>query len=176
PERGHRLFAPEDGGGVTLDMLVYPLLWSDALQGEIRSRSVVGHLGPTGVDDDLAVQLEREHGWAQLSATLMRAPTTGIALSGTQGWLRVDGRLNNPPTIELMTAQRRAEGGEPLVEEIRSIGAGYVQQIREATRCIRLGLTQSPFVPWDLSTLRARLFDDIRADIGLRLPNDDSVG
>lgn len=173
PDPGHRLFAPEDGGGVTLDMLVYPLLWSDAVQGEILSRSVLGHLGPTEVDDDLAVQLRREHGWAQLSATLTRVPTTGIALSGTHGWLRADGRLHNPPRLEVMTTDRLQAGGEPLVEEITVIGAGYVPQFREATRCIRQGLTESPFVPWELSRVRARLFDDIRADIGLRLPHDE---
>lgn len=169
----NRLFAPADGGGVTLDMLVYPLLWSDALQGEVRRRTEVAHLGPTGVDDDLALQLDRQYGWAQLSATLRREPVTGVSISGTDGWLRVDGRITNPVRIEVMTARSREAGEDPHVEEFETLGAGYVPQMREATRCVREGLTESPFVPWSLSQSRAELFDAIRAAIGLHLPNDD---
>ncbi|MDO4255180.1 MAG: Gfo/Idh/MocA family oxidoreductase [Kocuria sp.] len=167
PDPEHRLFSPADGGGATLDMLVYPLLWSDALQGEIHAINVIGSVGPTGVDDDVAIQVKREHGWAQLSATLRRVPATGVTLSGTEGWLRVDGRLHNPPQLEWTNTQRQADGMDPVVETISTIGAGYVPQMREATRCIRHGLAESPYVPWALSLSRARLFDTIRSEIGL---------
>lgn len=165
PDPTHRLFNPSDGGGVTLDMLVYPLLYADALLGEVKTHTVTGHMGPTGVDDDLAVQLQCAKGWAQLSATLHRVPATGITLSGTQGWLRVEGRLNNPPQVEWMTQQRRTEGLDPVTETIPMVGAGYVPQMREATRCIREGLVESPFVPWALSLSRAEFFDQVRAQI-----------
>lgn len=165
PEPTHRLFNPDDGGGVTLDMLVYPLLYVDALLGAVQNQAVIGTMGATGVDDDLALQLQCANGWAQLSATLRRVPATGIALSGTEGWLRVDGRLHNPPHVEWMTQQRRADGLEPVIETIPTVGAGYVPQMREATRCIREGLIESPMVPWHLSMSRAELFDSIRAQI-----------
>lgn len=168
----HRLFAADAGGGVTLDMLVYPLLWSDALQGAITDFSAVGHLGETGVDDDLAVQLTRDTGWAQVSATLVRSPAPGVVVSGSRGWIRVDGRLNNPPQVEVMTSDRAEAGVGPHVESIDTVGAGYVPQMREATRCIRTGATESPFVPWERSVQRAELFDAVRARLGVHLPND----
>lgn len=167
PDPQHRLFSPADGGGVTLDMVVYPLLYSDAIQAEVLQRCVVGHIGPTGVDDDLALQLERTGGCAHISATLRRVPATGVTLSATQGWLRVEGRLNNPASLEWMTDQRHSNGLGPVIETITTVGAGYVPQIREATRCIRAGLLESPFVPWEDSLTRAQLFDAIRADLGL---------
>lgn len=165
PDPTHRLFNQRDGGGVTLDMLVYPLLYANALLGEVRTQAVAGHIGPTGVDDDLALQLSCAHGWAQLSATLRRFPATGLTVSGTHGWLRVEGRLHNPPHVECMTDQRRTEGLEPVTETIATVGAGYVPQMREATRCIREGLVESPFSPWECSLSRAELFDTIHAQI-----------
>lgn len=163
----HRLFAPADGGGVTLDMLIYPLLWSDALQGQILEMCAMGHIGPTGVDDDLALQIRRERGWAQLSGTLHRMPAPGVTISGTEGWLRVDGRLHNPPHLQWLTSTMRSDDQDPVTEKITITGAGYVPQIREATRCIRQGLLESPFVPWSLSLSRAQFFDAVRTRIGL---------
>ncbi len=168
----HRLFRNADGGGVLLDMMVYPLTWTAAVLGSPRSWSVLAEVGPTTVDVDTALTLDFDHGRAHVSGTLATTVPHQVTISGTGGWLRVDGRINCPHTLVLQTAERQRAGAAPVVEHVAVTGAGYVFEMREATRCVQEGLLESPIMPWADSLELVELFDRVRAEIGVSYPND----
>lgn len=168
----HRLFRNADGGGVLLDMMVYPLTWTSALLGAPHDWSARAEIGPTSVDVDLALDLEYGTARGHVSGTLAASVPHQVTVGGTDGWLRVDGRINCPHTLVLQTAERLQQGADPLVEHVEVPGAGFVFELREATRCVQQGLTQSPIMPWADSLELVELFDAVRARIGLGYPND----
>ena len=58
------------------------------------------------------------------------------------------------------------------VEMFEYPGSGYTYQLREVTRCIQTGLTESATMPLDDSLAIMELFDDARRQIGVRYAND----
>ena len=52
------------------------------------------------------------------------------------------------------------------------VGRGYTYELREVTRCIQQGLTESPVMPLEDSLNTMRLFDGVRAQLGVTYPND----
>jgi predicted dehydrogenase len=168
----HRLFRNADGGGVLLDMMVYPLTWTGAALGTPRSWSARAELGDTAVDLDTALTLDFGHGRGHVSGTLAATVPHQVVISGTEGWLRVDGRINCPTTLVLQSADGARERTAPVVEHVEVVGGGYVYEMREATRCIQQGLPESPVMPWADSLELVELFDRVRERIGLRYPND----
>ena len=169
---GHRLFRNEDGGGVLLDMMVYPLTWTSAVLGAPHDWRVRAEIGPTAVDVDLALALDFGDARAHVTGTLAGVVPHHVTISGTEGWLRVDGRINCPSALVLQTAERIGRGADPLVEQVPVVGAGFVYEMREATRCVQQGLLESPIVPWADSLELVELFDRVRAQIGVAYPND----
>lgn len=61
---------------------------------------------------------------------------------------------------------------EPRTEHFDVVGLGYTYELREVTRCIQQGLTESPVMPLDDSLNVMRLFDGVRAQLGVSYPND----
>lgn len=168
----HRLFRRADGGGVLLDMMVYPLTWTSAVLGAPERWSARAELGATDVDLDTALTLDFGHGRAHVSGTLASTVPHQVTISGTDGWLRVDGRINCPTTLVLQTAEGARTGAAPVVEHVDVAGAGYVFEMREATHCVQQGLLESPVMPWADSLELVELFDQVRERIGLRYPHD----
>ncbi|WP_298590958.1 Gfo/Idh/MocA family protein [uncultured Kocuria sp.] len=168
----HRLFRRADGGGVLLDMMVYPLTWTSAVLGTPERWSARAELGATDVDLDTALTLDFGHGRAHVSGTLSSTVPHQVTISGTEGWLRVDGRINCPTTLVLQTAAGARGGAAPVVAHVDVPGAGYVFEMREATRCVQRGLLESPVMPWADSLELVELFDRVRERIGVRYPHD----
>ncbi|MGQ1837503.1 Gfo/Idh/MocA family protein [Kocuria turfanensis] len=168
----HRLFRNADGGGVLLDMMVYPLTWTGAVLGAPESWTARAELGATAVDLDTALTLDFGHGRGHVSGTLSSTVPHQVTVSGTHGWLRVDGRINCPTTLVLQSADGARAGAAPVVEQVEVTGAGYVYEMREATRCIQQGLPESPVMPWADSLELVELFDRVRERIGVGYPND----
>ena len=61
---------------------------------------------------------------------------------------------------------------EPRTETFDVVGRGYTYELREVTRCIQQGLTESPVMPLEDSLNTMRLFDGVRAQLGVSYPND----
>ena len=55
-------------------------------------------------------------------------------------------------------------------ERVETVGLGYGYEMREATRCIQQGLTESPVMPWADSVRQMAWLDAIREQIGVRYP------
>ena len=88
-------------------------------------------------------------------------------MAGSLGYLQSVGSINNPSELTVSTGwdSRRAEAFEP-------VGRGYVYELREVTRCIQQGLTESPVMPLEDTLNTMRLFDGVRAQLGVSYPND----
>jgi predicted dehydrogenase len=167
PRERRRLWAPEDGGGALLDLSVYPLTWAIAGLGFPNGLHAVGSLTDEGVDAWNALTLSfGDRGCAQLLSTFTSHATQTATIAGSEGTLRTTGSLTNPPSF----AVRRGERVREVVAQ--GMGPRYAYQLREVTRCVQEGLLESPTMPLADTLATMRLFDEARAQLGVRYPHD----
>jgi predicted dehydrogenase len=100
------------------------------------------------------------------SSLLAHGPRTAT-VAGSHGFLQSTGSINNPK--ELLV---RVGFDDPRSESFDVVGRGYTYELREVTRCIQQGLTESPVMPLEDSLNVMRLFDGVRAQLGVSYPND----
>jgi predicted dehydrogenase len=163
-----RIWAPQDGGGALLDLTVYPLLWALGTLGFPQTVSATGFVNDDGVDAQNAITLGYHHGaQAQLTSSLLAHGPRTATVAGSLGYLQSIGSINNPRELVIGIGRE-----EPRREAFDVVGRGYTYELREATRCIQQGLTESPVMPLDDSLNTMRLFDGVRAQLGVSYPND----
>ncbi|WP_258805198.1 Gfo/Idh/MocA family protein [Pseudarthrobacter sp. NS4] len=163
-----RLWARQDGGGALLDIAVYPLLWALGTLGFPQTVSATGYVNDDGVDAQNAMTLGYSHGaQVQLTSSLLAHGPRIATVAGSLGFLQSVGSINNPRELTVVTGwdERRSE-----VFDV--VGKGYTYELREVTRCIQQGLTESPVMPLEDSLNTMRLFDGVRAQLGVSYPND----
>jgi len=163
-----RLWNPSAGGGALLDLTVYPLTWALGSLGYPQTVTAVGHVNEDGIDDQNALTLTYSSGaQAQLTSSLLAWSPRTATVAGSHGWLRTDSPLHNP--TELVIEQYR---GVSRTERFGQIGNGFTYQLREVTRCVQAGLMASPTMPWEHTLKTMRLFDGVRAQLGVSYIND----
>jgi predicted dehydrogenase len=182
---GSRLWARADGGGALLDLAVYPLLWAWGTLGLPDAVAAIGTLNAGGVDAQNALTLTYDSGaQAQVTTSLLaRSPNTAI-IAGSGGWIRAQGpdavyrptrldvEVRQGPVGESQAGEGQTRAGQLRTEEFELIGSGYVHELREVTRCLQQGLTESPVMPLEHSLAMMRLLDGVRAQLGVVYPND----
>jgi len=165
-----RIWARADGGGALLDLAVYPLLWAWGTLGLPDSVTAAGALNAEGVDTQNALTLTYASGaQAQLTTSLLaRSPHTAL-IAGSNGWIRAQGTdaVYRPTRLDVQVGE-----GEVRTEEFELIGSGYVHELREVTRCLQQGLTESPVMPLEHTLASMRFLDGARAQLGVSYPND----
>ncbi|MBT2530892.1 Gfo/Idh/MocA family oxidoreductase [Arthrobacter sp. ISL-48] len=163
-----RLWARQDGGGALLDLSVYPLLWALGTLGFPQIVSATGFVNDDGVDAQNAMTLGYRHGaQVQLTSSLLAHGPRTATVAGSLGYLQSVGSINNPRELAI------GIGREELRKEVFDVvGLGYTYELREVTRCIQQGLTESPVMPLEDSLNTMRLFDGVRAQLGVSYPND----
>lgn len=164
-----RLWAREDGGGALLDISVYPLLWALGTMGFPQTVSASGFVNDDGVDAQNALTLGYNHGGqAQLTSSLLAMGPRTATVSGCLGYLQATGSINNPRELHVAIGW----DGERRTEKFEPVGKGYTYELREVTRCVQQGLTESPVMPLEDTLATMRLFDGVRAQLGTSYPND----
>ncbi|MFA5567820.1 MAG: Gfo/Idh/MocA family oxidoreductase [Trueperaceae bacterium] len=162
-----RLWAPAAGGGALLDLAVYPLAWVVGALGFPSSVSALGRLNAEGVDELSSLSLGYPDGeQAQVLVSFVSDSTRKARIVGTAGYVETDAPLTKPEGFTVTTRagqrhERVPHGYEP-----------YTFQLREVTRCVQEGLTESPTMPLEDTLRTMRLLDEVRAQLGVRLPND----
>jgi len=162
-----RLWAPAAGGGALLDLAVYPLAWVVGALGFPSSVRALGRLNPEGVDELSSLSLGYPDGeQAQVVVSFVSDSTRRARVVGTAGYVETDAPLTKPEgfTVTVRGGQRHESvphGYEP-----------YTFQLREVTRCVQEGLTESPTMPLEDTLRTMRLLDEVRSQLGMRLPND----
>ncbi len=163
----HRLFDPALGASALLDIGIYPLTFASLFLGAPASLTSVGTLSDRGIDLSCASLLTYDDGaTAALTCTMLADTPSRAAVSGTLGHVEFSRRFHCPTGSTVMTA-----AGETSYEH-ETLGNGYVYEIEEVQRCLRAGLTESPLVPLDDTLSLMRQLDEIRRQIGSRLPGD----
>ncbi|NJC23965.1 putative dehydrogenase [Arthrobacter pigmenti] len=157
-DAGSRLWDPAAGGGALLDLAVYPLTWAFGSLGIPTGVTATGTVNDDGVDLRNALTLTYGTGaFAQLTTSITATYPSAATVSGNAGWLRTSAPLYNPSELLIQS------GGDSRTEVFGQIGGNYVYQLREVTRCIQSGLTESPTMPWADTLLTMRLLDEVRA-------------
>ncbi|MGO4382869.1 Gfo/Idh/MocA family protein [Specibacter sp. RAF43] len=163
-----RIWARADGGGALLDITVYPLLWAWAALGRPATVSATGALTALGVDSQNTLTLSYPSGaQAQLISYLSSHGPRVATVSGTLGFIETVGSVNNPKGLRVSVGW----DGE-RTETFEYPGSGYTYQLREVTRCIQGGLTESATMPLEDSVAIMELFDGARRQLGVSYPND----
>ena len=166
-----RIWRRADGGGALLDLAVYPLQWAWGTLGLPDAVTAVGTLNAEGVDAQSALTLRYDSGaQAQITTSLLaRSPNTAI-IAGSEGWIRAQGSdaVYRPTRLDVESGDRAVR-----TEEFEMTGSGYVHELREVTRCVQQGLTESPVMPLEHSLTTMRLLDDVRAQLGVVYPTDE---
>ncbi|MCQ2095836.1 MAG: Gfo/Idh/MocA family oxidoreductase [Bacteroidaceae bacterium] len=168
-EDKERILRPELCGGALLDLGVYTLNFARMYFGTDIVRVVSNcHLGPTGIDMHESVSLSFADGrMANLqSGALCLNDRQGI-ISGTDGYIRVD-NINCPELIEVFRDYQLTESYRKAPDMVN----GYEYQVFECSRCLGLGLTESPMMPHEETLSIMRQMDTLRQEWGVHYPMD----
>ena len=163
-----RFLDPAQGGGAMLDLGVYPVSFAQMVLGAPGAVQVRGSLGPTGVDQDVAIMLGWDGGhWAMLDFSL-RMPFAGAAaVIGTGGRIDVMPRFHHPTR---MVVSRHGHDPEPFDAELT--GGGYAHELAEVRDCMAAGRTQSPVMPIADSLAVMTVLEEALHQLGLSLTED----
>ncbi len=163
-----RLFDLAVGGGALLDLGVYPVTFAWLVLGRPEAQTVTGALAPTGTDLTAALQWGYADGrLAQIYCSAASYSPYAALITGTDGWLRVEGRVHHPSAITVHSST-----GDEVIEAQPVVGHGYGHQVAEVARCLRAGELESPLVPLDETVGVLELLDDARRQLGVRYPAD----
>ncbi len=159
-----RLYNREMGGGVLLDIGIYPILLAQLLLGQHEKMQATAHLGTTGVDEETAVNLSYPNGkFAILHATVRNETETVAFIHGTKGTIKIASRWH-----ESNSFSTQLNDGETRTYDFDFKGAkGYKFETEHVMECIQAGKKESPLVPFSFSENLMRTLDEVRGEIGL---------
>jgi predicted dehydrogenase len=163
-----RLFAPTLAGGALLDLGVYTVAWALDFLGAPDEVTAVGQLTETGVDGQVTMVLKYgDRAQADLSTTLWaRTPTTS-AISGTEGFIAVDGDFYEPTSFSV----HRRDGRTWRFEQ--PMARTFAHEAAEVARCVAERVTQSPLMPWEGTLATLRVMDEVRRQVGVAYPGEE---
>jgi predicted dehydrogenase len=169
-DRTHRLWDPLLGGGVLLDVGIYPVAFAQMLLGAPSALTITGTLNEQGVDSEAGLLLTWPDGVrAHLDVSLV-SPVPGSALvMGTAG------RIEVPPRFHAATAMRLVHAPARGVEETQTFewekeGRGYVPMLRAVAQAVREGRTECAEMPLAHSVEIADILEQALAGLGVRYP------
>lgn len=162
-----RLLDMEMGGGGLLDVGVYTIALAYMVLGAPERIVSMAHLGATGVDEQAAVILGYPEGQIAALQCAIRTNTPHEAIiMGTEGMIRIH------PRFWCATKMTVTRGDKEETIELPYKGNGYTHQAEEVMACMRAGTTESRAMPLDETLSIMRTMDAVRAQWGLRYPNE----
>jgi predicted dehydrogenase len=156
-----RYWSRSDGGGALLDLMVYAWTWAHGALGNPVDFDAHCAFAPNGVDETTWLTFTYAGGaQAQLTGTLVSHASREATIGCENGLIRVKGPLPNPSEVLFE--------GEGISETVQNEATHpYAYQLREVTRCVQNGLTESPIMPVANSVEMMHWFDRVRARVGL---------
>jgi predicted dehydrogenase len=165
----HRHFDPAQGGGALLDLGVYPVQLSSFVLGTPDAISAQGHVGTTGVDEQVAAVLHHPGGELGVVKAAIRTPMACAArIAGTEGWIQLPAFMHCPDHLTVVDRT-----GDHVVEAAWE-GEGLRFQAEEVHRCLQAGVRQSERMSWRETIAIAETMDEIRAQVGVRYPDEEA--
>ncbi len=164
-----RIIDPNLAGGALLDVGVYGLNFALMHFGSDLERVESSvQMTPTGVDGMESITLFFKNGrMAVLNHSIyVRSDRKGI-IHGTKGYVVVE-NINNPQSVSVYSQHDQLLARYDVPPQI----SGYEYEFQEAVRCIQAGQTESVSMPAAESIRVMALMDDLRAQWGLRYPQE----
>jgi len=162
---GHRMRAPELGGGALLDLGVYPVTFAHLFLGTPSSVGAWATLTPEGTDQNTGLILGYEGGAvATLHCGFVGETGQRATITGTEGRIEVPRLFFRPDGYTLVSGDEVQEVDVP----VRGNGMGY--EAEEVMRCLREGLLESDLIPHSETLAVMRTLDQARAQIGVTYP------
>jgi predicted dehydrogenase len=164
-----RLYDLANGGGSLLDLGIYPITIASLFVGLPDHSTWSGILSPAGGDETVAMQWTRDgRPTAQLLSSASVASSNDAVVSGTKGFLRLEGYAHRPDGLTVNV------GGEEyrIEDPLQGLGTGYTPEIEEVERCLRAGLLESPLIPHADTIAIQELMDEGLAALGVVYPQD----
>jgi predicted dehydrogenase len=159
-----RLLDPSLGGGSLLDIGVYPIFFAQSLFGKPDEISARINRASTGVDEQCSMIFQYEDGrTATLFSTLASDLETDADIFGTEGRIRITGRMSEPSA----TIQYYSGGRQTAIPIAREFGWGYQYEARHVQECLREGLTESQIWSLDDTLNLMETLDRVRKAVGL---------
>lgn len=164
----HRLNDVALGGGALLDLGVYPLSIASALLGPIDDIEGSSVLGESGCD--VATCFTMRHANGLLSTAICSTRSwlpCALTVSGALGQIQID-----PPFHVSRSLTVREGMSQPQTISTPYEGNGFTHEAMEVNRCLKAGLTESPFMPLGETVHLMRLLDKVRGQTGILYPDD----
>jgi predicted dehydrogenase len=165
-----RLHDPALGGGVLLDIGIYPVFLAISLLGRPVEVHAVMTPYPSGVDEQIVMALKFNAGQlATLSASFAAETPVEATIIGTNGYLRLHNRFHNATAlIDLKVPDQQ----EQRIVVPKEEGYGYQYEARHVTECLQQGLAESTVMTHDDSMLLIETLDRIRERCGITYAAD----
>jgi predicted dehydrogenase len=125
-------------------------------------------LGRTGVDEQTGLLFRYEGDrLSSLFCSVRVESAVDAALIGTKGRIRIHPWWIRPDKLTLTR-----DGQEDVLIEMPYEGGGYQFEAVEVMECLRAGRLESQVIPLDETLSIMRTLDTIRAQMGLRYPQE----
>jgi predicted dehydrogenase len=163
----NRHYDVELGGGGLLDLGIYPVQLCFFVLGPPDAVVAQGHVGETGVDEQVAAVLHHTGGRLGVVKCALRIPLACTArIAGTEGVVELPAFMHCPTSLTV-----RTPAGEEQIDAAWE-GGGLRFQVDEVHRCLDAGLRESPVMPLDETIAIAEVLDTIRTQVGVRYPGE----
>lgn len=159
----NKLFRPELGGGVGLDMSVYALWFARFVFGQPTTVRATGSLTSRGVDDQFAAVLAfgpRQH--ATVSASLLVTNSGYASVQGTRGSVEFTDYFVFPSPMRITVDGKTANWDDGTGLKGRD---GLVWQAAAMAEYLEQGKLQSPLYPMSETIGLAQTLDEIQAQL-----------
>lgn len=152
------------GASALLDMGIYPLTFAHLLFGPALEARALASI-TSGFDRDIAM-VGRYPGDVLLTAasSMSSVSSRAASIATDRGRVTVE-HFHHPASILWQPL-----GGDPVIIEPDEavIGRGYAHEALEVSRCLSLGLRESPLVPWSQTVGLMELMDDLRHQVDVQ--------
>jgi predicted dehydrogenase len=163
---GHRMRAPELGGGALLDLGVYPVALAQHFLGRPDQVTAWASLLPEGTDENSAVILGYDSGaLATLQAGMGGETAQRAVITGSTGRIEIDRYFWRPEACTVIGPGRSVER-----IELPTRGHGMVYEAEEVMRCLRAGLIESPLIPHEATLAVMATLDTALRQVGVTYP------
>ena len=173
PESSARITDLGLGAGALLDIGIYPVFLAQCLFGAPEKITAVGRLDARGFDVDDTIVLEYAGGrLASLHCTLLARTQTEAVVYGTTGTVFVDGPWYRQTSYTIRPDDGSDDSSDERHYASEPRGFGYNFEAQAVVDDLRAKRTQSELWTLDDTLLLHRTLTAIRAQIGLRYPNE----
>ncbi|MBO9123709.1 MULTISPECIES: Gfo/Idh/MocA family protein [unclassified Rhizobium] len=169
---GHRLNAPELGGGALLDLGIYPISFAIDVLGPPVSIDTAARFQATGVDAEIETLMKHAGGAISTTASALdSAGPNAATVYGSKARIEIAPVWYTPTSFKVVDQQGTVI--ETFDEPVEGRGMQY--QALEMERLVALGETSSLMPPQESVTIM-EVLDSIRAEIGLLYPGEQPAG